>query len=134
MLVSFATGASFTLGVCAVILAYESFQYSRDGVPSTKVYAPDDLSIFEHELVPSREKFTVHGVIENSGGNVWSFAMVDLRVYAGDALMSGCSVDLTDIQPNSRHQFELVCSTTQGRNLPDNVSYVIEVPWGWRFD
>ena len=134
VLVSFATGASFTLGVCAIILAYESFQYSREGAPSTKVYTPDELSIVEHELVPGREKSTVQGVVENSGGSVWSFALVNLRVYAGDALMSGCSIDLTDIQPNSSRQFELACSTTQGLNLPDNISYVIEVPWGWRFD
>lgn len=134
MLVSFATGASFALGVCVIILAYQLIKTSGDVEPSTKVFAPDDLTILEHDLVPDREKFTVHGIIENSGDNVWPFALLKLRVYAGDALMSGCSVDLSEIKPNSSQQFEVACSTTQGRNLPGNISYLIEIPWGWRLD
>jgi len=134
MLISFATGVSFALGVGVVFVAYQLINYSEDVDPSTKVFAPDDLSIVEHELVPDREKFTVHGVIENKGDGVWPFAWVNMRVYSGDALMSGCSVDLSEIQPNSRQQFELTCSTTQGRNLPDNMSYVIDIPWGWRLN
>ncbi len=132
MLISFATGASFALGVCVVYVAYQSINYSENADPSTKVFAPDDLSIVGHELVPDREKFTVHGVVENKGDSVWPFALLEMRVFSGDALMSGCSVDLSEIQPNSRQQFELRCSTTQGRNLPDNVSYAIEILWGWR--
>lgn len=134
MFISFATGASFALGVCVVVVAYQLIKTSGDVDPSTKVFVPDDLTILEHELVPDREKFTVHGAIENSGDRVWRFALLKLRVYAGGALMSGCSVDLTEIEPNSRKQFEVTCSTTQGRNLPDNISYVIEIPWGWRLD
>ncbi len=134
MLISFATGLSFALGVCVVFVAYHLVKSLEDVDPSTKVFAPDELIILEHDLVPDREKFTVHGVVENSGDNVWPFALLELRVYAGDALMSGCNVDLVDIQPNSRQQFEVVCSTTQGRHLPDNISYVVEIPWGWRLD
>jgi len=134
MLISFATGASFALGVCVVIVAYQLVKTPGDVEPSTKVFAPDDLTILEHDLVPDREKFTVHGIVENSGDSVWQFALLKLRVYAGDGLMSRCSVDLSEIEPNSRQQFEVACSTTQGRNLPDNISYVIEIPWGWRLD
>ncbi len=134
MLVSFATGASFALGICVVVISYQLVNTSGDVEPSTKIFAPEDLTILEHDLVPDREKLTVHGVVENSGDNVWPFAFLELRVYAGRALMSGCNVDLIDVQPNSRQQFEVVCSTTQGRNLPDNISYVVEIPWGWRLD
>jgi hypothetical protein len=134
MIISFATGASFALGVCIVAVAYQLAKSSGDVEPSTKIFAPEELVILEHALVPDREKFTVRGVIENKGNSVWPFALLKLRVYAGDALMSGCSIDLSEIEANSRQQFELGCSTTQGRNLPDNISYVIEIPWGWRLD
>ncbi len=134
MLISLATGASFTLGVLAVVVAYQLVKEQRAIVQSTRIVVPDDLSIVEHELVAGQENFTVRGVLENKGDSAWPFAFVKMRVYSGDALMSGCNTDIDEVQPNSRRDFVLKCSTTHGRNLPDNMTYVIEIPWAHRLD
>ena len=133
MLISFATGASFTLGVLAIMVTYQLTKEQRTIEPSTKITTPDDLSIVEHELVPDQEKFTVRGVIENKGDSVWPFAFLEMRVYSGDALMSGCNADVDGVQPNSSRNFILTCSTTHGRNLPENMTYIIEIPWAFHW-
>ena len=132
MLISLATGASFTLGVLAIVVAFQLVKEQRAVVQSTRIVAPDDLSIVEHELVPDQERFTVRGVIENKADSEWPFVFVKMRVYSGDALMSGCNTDVDEVQPNSRRNFVLTCSTTHGRNLPDNMTYALEIPWAHR--
>jgi len=130
--VSFATGASFTLGVVIVIIGY---QVAKDywAVSETSwIHDPDDLSITNHELVPDQNTLTVRGAIKNSGDNVWNLATVEIRLFAGAALVNRCNDDVWEISASSSRNFELVCRGASGRDLPDNISYEIEVTHGSR--
>jgi len=132
MAVSFATGASFTAGVVVVIVAY---QIAKDywAVSETSwIKDPQELSIANHELVPDQNTFTVRGVIANAGDNVWNLATVEIRIFAGQALVNVCNDDVWEIPANSDRDFELSCRGAGGQNLPDNISYEIEVSHGSR--
>jgi hypothetical protein len=132
MLLSLVTGASFTLGVVVIIIAYQMLKDHWAEDRRSWIGDPEDLRIVEHEVVPNQNRFTVRGTIENSGDYLWSIASVNIRLFAGQAQVNACNDDVWEIPPNSTRDFELYCRGVSGINLPTNIRYEIGVSSGSR--
>ncbi len=132
MLVSLATGASFTAGVVIVIVLYQVIEGSFAEDRKTWIVDPDVVFIEKHSFVPEQPTYTVRGVIRNRGDDLWQTATIHIDVYAGSAHMNTCVDDVYEIEPRSTRDFQISCRNVGGQDLPDNVSYKIDIRYGYR--
>lgn len=129
-LFSLITGASFVLGAFGIATLLEINDDATK--PYEHINQPSDFEILEHALVEKEPRFTVQGSFANNGNLDWINVGIVMRIYAGDAFMTHCSQNIRHVKSQSNRNFRITCDETAGSNLPDNISYRLEVGSGSR--
>jgi hypothetical protein len=125
-LLSLITGLMFGLGVFG---AYGVYKAVAKALAPAVVEHPGGFGFPEHRRIPQRSRFTVEGVVENTGNRGWSRVRIIAAIYAGDAYMTYCWGGVPEIPPDSRRPFRVVCKHTEGRKVPANIRYRLSVAW-----
>jgi hypothetical protein len=125
-LLSLITGLCFGAGVFAAFGIYKAVQEARAPI---RVDQPQGFDFPHHERLPDQPRFTVSGTLRYAGDRQWSSVRIVTSIYAGTAYMTSCWSDLGWVPPRSTRPFEVVCKSTEGVNVPENVTYRLSVPW-----
>ena len=119
------TGLCFGLGVFAAFGIYKAVQQAREPI---QVAQPEGFDFPYHERLPDQSRFTVLGRLRNATDKPWASVRIVASIYAGAAYMTSCWYDLEWVPPRSSRPFKVVCKSTEGINLPENVTYRLSIP------
>ena len=119
------TGLCFGTGVFAAFGIYKAVQEARAPI---RVDQPEGFDFPYHERLPDQPRFTVSGTIRNAADKPWASVRIVASIYAGDAYMTSCWNDLEWVPPQSSRPFKVVCKSTEGVNVPENVTYRLSIP------
>jgi hypothetical protein len=126
----------FMLVLFLSILGYTAYTDKQRAVTSdpSLVARPAGLRITRHSLVDDVDKFTVIGVLENSGTSQWYAPRIIIDISASGKSISECETTIFGkVLPGAKHPFQISCDETS-RDLPFPVTYKIAVREARRVD
>ena len=135
-IVGTAVGAAiFFLVVLLATLGYDAYKVEQRAQPdSSMVTHPPGLTIPRHSRVTDVDKYSVVGVLENSGSSAWYAPRVVIDVSAAGKSVGECETTVYGkILPGEKHPFLISCNETSS-DLPFQVTYTIDVREGRRAD
>jgi hypothetical protein len=129
--ISLLTGISFTIGVLIVLLARDIYEEQEE---SDEMWEsnPASIVIEQHSIKSNEPRFTVVGDVRNDSDQDWKRVWIDVRVFAGSALVNTCDESVGYIAAQSNKRFEVRCYDIAGSDLPDNIHYEISIRSGLR--
>ncbi len=128
MLISFATGISFVIGIGVASMVFDAFENGFSG-EQEYVKLPEDVNIIEHKL-KSGKHFIVEGALSNNSNQDWDTVIVEVVIFAGNAELNDCDERVADVLANGKRNFQVECYGVSGVGLPSNIRYEISARTG----
>lgn len=121
-----------TMGIISAVYLVGYFTTTRctfdtPPAPFRIVNYPDAVKVIEHSIVTDCDYFTVSGKIQNITNKSYTLAGVQVTVLADSAVIGDFSRGFEDIEPNEVREFIAESREIDGRGLPENISYKVEV-------